>query len=245
MGATRIVQRVICVGGDGRKSCSARGSNYLRTYEAEVRIADVVARVASVLGDTPLGRGEWVRRNPAAQLRRERQRRRTNGLCNRLGGQTGGIAAAAMRIRLARAHFRRSDSVPERPRAAERRYDSASPRAPRRSSSRRTTRPATSEVSPAVTARIDNTPPARVDVGVEGGEAWRNTNDFVVAWTNPPEGDRAPIVAASYKLCPAGAGSCSRGEQAGDEPVALRRCSARAGRVHSVTLAPGCRWERD
>src|SRR5215210_5043247 len=29
-GATRVVQRVICVGGDGRKSCSARGTNYIR-----------------------------------------------------------------------------------------------------------------------------------------------------------------------------------------------------------------------
>ena len=30
-GATRVVQRVICVGGNGQKSCSARGSNYIRT----------------------------------------------------------------------------------------------------------------------------------------------------------------------------------------------------------------------
>src|SRR3954452_19577742 len=60
-GATRIVQRVICVGGHGRRSCSARGSNYLRTYEAEVRIADVVAPAAAIIGDTPLARGEWVR----------------------------------------------------------------------------------------------------------------------------------------------------------------------------------------
>ena len=59
-GATRIVQRVICVGGDGRKSCSARGHNFLRTYEAEVRIADVLAPSASILGDTPLGGGAWV-----------------------------------------------------------------------------------------------------------------------------------------------------------------------------------------
>src|SRR3954447_10106409 len=39
-GATRIVQRVICQGGDGRKSCSARGANYLRTYQAEVGVLD-------------------------------------------------------------------------------------------------------------------------------------------------------------------------------------------------------------
>src|SRR4051812_39513933 len=60
-GATRIVQRVICVGGRGRRSCSARGSNYLRTYEAEVRIADVLAPAATITGDTPLARGDWVR----------------------------------------------------------------------------------------------------------------------------------------------------------------------------------------
>ena len=60
-GATRIVQRVICVGGNGRKSCSARASNYLRTYEAEVGIADVLAPAAAIIGDTPLARGEWVR----------------------------------------------------------------------------------------------------------------------------------------------------------------------------------------
>ena len=69
--------------------------------------------------------------------------------------------------------------------------------------------------SPAVTARIDNTAPARVDVAVEGGEAWRNTKDFVVGWTNPAEGDRAPITGAAYKLCPASSGSCTRGQQTG------------------------------
>ena len=65
------------------------------------------------------------------------------------------------------------------------------------------------------------------------------------AWTNPPEGDRAPIVAASYKLCPAGGGSCTRGEQAGSN---LSRFGARrsgAGRVDRVAVATGCRRQRD
>jgi hypothetical protein len=39
-GATRIVQRVICVGNRQRRSCSARGLNYIRTYKASVGIAD-------------------------------------------------------------------------------------------------------------------------------------------------------------------------------------------------------------
>jgi len=41
--------------------CAARSSNYLRTYQAEVGIAAVVPPVASILPDTPLARGEWVR----------------------------------------------------------------------------------------------------------------------------------------------------------------------------------------
>ena len=54
-------------------------------------------------------------------------------------------------------------------------------------------------LSKPVTARIDNTPPARVDVAVDGGEGWRRTPDFVVRWTNPSEGDRAPIAAAHHQ----------------------------------------------
>ena len=72
------------------------------------------------------------------------------------------------------------------------------------------------------TVRIDNTPPARADASVNGGEGWRNQNDFTVSWTNPAESDRAPIVAALYKLCPAaGGGSCSQGEHDGDGVATL------------------------
>ena len=52
-------------------------------------------------------------------------------------------------------------------------------------------------------ARIDNTAPARVDVVLEGGDQWRNQNAWTAVWENPDEGDRAPIVAADYKLCDA------------------------------------------
>src|SRR3954471_647305 len=59
-GATRIVQRVICVGGDGRKSCSARGANYIRTYQAEVGVVDQQPPAATIAADTPLATGAWV-----------------------------------------------------------------------------------------------------------------------------------------------------------------------------------------
>ncbi len=59
-GATRIVQRVICMGDEKRKSCSAGGSNYVQTREAEVGIADVSPPAVAIIADTPLARGEWV-----------------------------------------------------------------------------------------------------------------------------------------------------------------------------------------
>ena len=69
--------------------------------------------------------------------------------------------------------------------------------------------------SPTVTAHIDNTPPGTVAVGLEGGEAWRNRNDFDVGWENAPEPDRAPIDGAHYRLCHIGGGECVTGQQPG------------------------------
>jgi hypothetical protein len=59
-GATRIVQRVICAGGNGRKSCSARRANYIRTYQAEVGVIDGQLPAAAISADTPLATGAWV-----------------------------------------------------------------------------------------------------------------------------------------------------------------------------------------
>jgi hypothetical protein len=93
--------------------------------------------------------------------------------------------------------------------------------------------------SSAVTAHIDNTAPARVDVTVDGGESWRSQNDFAVAWVNPPEGDRAPISAATYKLCAASGGSCSQGEQDGAD---ISRFPVRVPGPGEWTLSL---WRRD
>src|SRR5215204_4104352 len=59
-GATRIVQRVICAGGNGRRSCSARRANYIRTYQAEVGVIDEQLPAAAISADTPLAAGAWV-----------------------------------------------------------------------------------------------------------------------------------------------------------------------------------------
>ena len=213
MGATRIVQRVICVGGHGRKFCSARSRNFLRTYEAEVRIADVVAPTARILADTPLGSGAWVsgtqplnydaNDNVGVRSARAVAGDRTGGSERRPCAYATPDVTYADRIPCANGpgHISVDTNL----------FTEG-------------TQPLAVNVQdPAgniggslpVTARIDNTPPARVEVAVERGEAWRNTNDFVVGWTNPPEGDRAPIAGAAYKLCPAGAGTCTGGQRAG------------------------------
>ena len=213
MGATRIVQRVICVGGNGRKSCSARGRNFLRTYEAEVRIADVLAPSASILADTPLGGGAWV--GGTQPLNYDANDNVGVRMADAVAsGQTGGSAERACMFASPESTFADRVPCPNGPGTLSvdtRRFPEGTQGLVVQA------RDTAGNVgnSPPVTARIDNTAPPRVDVAVEGGEAWRNTNDFVVGWTNPSEGDRAPIIGAGYKLCPAGAGSCTRGQHGG------------------------------
>ncbi len=87
-------------------------------------------------------------------------------------------------------------------------------------------------------ARIDNTPPARADVAVVGGVAWRNRNGFLVQWANAPEPDRAPIVGIDYALCRVG-GACVRGTRTG---AGLNRISLAAPAPGAWTLSL---WRRD
>jgi hypothetical protein len=83
--------------------------------------------------------------------------------------------------------------------------------------------------SRAVTVRVDNTAPGAVPVTVDGGEGWRNRNDFDLTWSNPPEPDRAPISSASYRVCGVGA-TC----------FADRRVGAGVDRIDGLVLpAPG------
>ena len=57
--------------------------------------------------------------------------------------------------------------------------------------------------------RVDNTAPGAVAVGLDGGDGWRNTNDFDLSWTNTPEGDRAPISGAYTRICSSAGTACS------------------------------------
>jgi hypothetical protein len=211
--ATRIVQRVICVGRERRKFCSARGLNYILTDEAEVGIADVLAPTVAILGDTPLARGEWV--GGTQPLSYDASDNVGVRMAKAIGsGREGGTEQRPCAFATPEGSF--AAQVP-------------CPNGPGRISVDTTFLPDGTQAvavqahdtagnvadSPPVTARIDNSPPTRIDVGVEGGQDWRNTNDFALAWANPPEPDRAPIAAASYELCAVGTATCNTSEQPG------------------------------
>jgi hypothetical protein len=218
-GATRIVQRVICEGGGGRRSCSARGTNYIRTYQAEIGIADTQPPAASITPDTPLASGAWVSGEQPLNFDAEDN-----------VGIRGAQASVADRIVGAEARtcvtagddgaYATAMPCPNGPGSIT--VDTT--RLPDGTQTL-TVDPQDSAgnvaASPPATIRVDNTAPARVTTSLTGGDAWRNTNDFSLAWANPDEGDRAPIVAADYKLCPAAGGACTQGEAPGDGIAAL------------------------
>ncbi|MGH2802456.1 MAG: hypothetical protein ACRDL4_05320, partial [Thermoleophilaceae bacterium] len=59
-GATRVVQRVVCVGKRRSRYCSSRGLNYIRTFKAQATVVDVSPPLVGILQDNPFTRGEWV-----------------------------------------------------------------------------------------------------------------------------------------------------------------------------------------
>ena len=59
-GTTKIIQRVLCVGGKGKPYCSSRHLNYIRTFRAQATVVDTSAPLVGIQKDTPFTRGEWV-----------------------------------------------------------------------------------------------------------------------------------------------------------------------------------------
>jgi hypothetical protein len=60
-GATKIVQRIVCVGERRAPHCSSRGLNYIRTFKAQATVVDVSPPAVSVLPDNPFTQGQCVR----------------------------------------------------------------------------------------------------------------------------------------------------------------------------------------
>jgi hypothetical protein len=222
-GATRIVQRVVCMGGSGEQSCSARGQNYVQTFTAEATVVDTSGPSVSIVPEGPLARGEWVRSLQVLSF----EASDNVGIKEawRSGGAPGRAEARscdyAQRIPCPNGPGRLEVETENLPEGTQELQVMAMDAAGNQSA------------SPPVTVRVDNAAPGAVPVAVEGGEAWRNRDGYNLAWQNPPEVDRAPVVAAHYRLCRAGTNECSLGESAG---------AGVAGIANLSVPAPG-EWE--
>jgi hypothetical protein len=223
-GATRIVQRVVCVGASSAQFCSARGLNYMQTFTAEATVVDSSSPSVTIVPNTPLARGEWVRGTQAVAYEASdnvgvKSAQVWVGNSNR--GEDPQECDYAQRIPCPNSSGQievETEHASEGPQPV---HVSAVDAA------------GNSGESQTVTARIDNTPPGTVAVGIEGSEAWRNRNDYGVTWENGPEPERAPISAAHYRICHVGGGECVTGGQPG----------ASIARIDGVSVpAPG-EWE--
>jgi hypothetical protein len=223
-GATRIVQRVVCVGAPSREFCSARGQNYIRTFAAEATVVDGTAPSVGVVQDSALARGQWVRGRQSF----------TYEAGDNVGvkGASALVAGSLRGTHSRSCNYTQQVPCPSGPGSIE--VDTA--QAPEGS------QPLTVAAedaagnraeSGAVTVRIDNAAPGAVPIAVGGGETWRNSNDFDLAWANPVEPDRAPITAAHYRLCREGSNECASGDRAG-EGVAT---------IDDVTVPSPGEWE--
>lgn len=209
-GATRIVQRVICVGAPKAEFCSAKGQNFLQTFVAEATVSDPTPPAVSVVSSGPLAQGVWVRGTQTVGYEAT-----DNTGVKAVGAWVGGEEAGSssqpcdysQRVPCPNGSGQIQVETGKLPEGSQQMHLSAKDASGNGG-----------ESAPA-TVRIDNTAPGAVPVAVEGGEGWRNRDSFNLTWANPPEPDRAPIVGASYRLCRVGGAECST-ETIGGEGVA-------------------------
>jgi hypothetical protein len=224
-GATKIVQRVVCVGAPSGQFCSGRGLNYMQTFTAEATVVDTSGPSVTIVPDTPLARGEWVSGTQAVDYEASDNvgvKQVTPYLAGASNGPVSLGCDYSQRIPCPNGPGRLEKvDTQHRPEGSQPLYVAAEDAA------------GNSASSATVTARIDNTAPGTTQVGIEGGEAWRNRNEFDVAWQNAPEPDRAPITAAHYRVCRVASGECLNDSRGGPS----------IARLDNLTVpAPG-EWE--
>lgn len=205
-GATRVVQRVVCMGSPKHEFCSARGRNYIRTFSAEATVVDGSVPAVGVIPSLPLALGEWVRGKQNFDYEASDNVGVKSASALIAGSPRGSDSQScdySQRVPCPSGRGVIGLDTTEAPEGSQPLTVVAEDAAGNRAE------------SGAVRVRIDNAAPGAVPVGVGGGETWRNANDFDVAWVNPSEGDRAPITAAHFRLCRAGGNDCINGDSAG------------------------------
>jgi hypothetical protein len=221
-GATRFVQKVSCSGNRGSKRCSNRAPAYVQTRLLEITVADQTPPGVQIAADNPYTQGAWVNGNQPVNYTADDN----TGVKNvqayvdaaRVGAHSRDCNYRGLGGLVPCPNGPGSVSPPPADRLPEGTHtlglaaiDSANNLA----------------VSNLITVRVDRTAPGAVGVGVAGGEGWRSGNDFDLSWTNPAEGDRAPITAANYRLCQAG-GQCVDASRTGEAIAALENVAVPA-----------------
>lgn len=205
-GATQIVQRVVCVGAPSRDFCSARGQNFISTFAAEATVVDGTAPSVAVAASLPFSQGAWVGGKQSFTY----DASDNVGIKNAFALISGGVRGNHPRT------CTYSERVPCPSGSGSIEVNTADgPEGSQQLSVMAEDAAGNRAESGAVTVRIDNAAPGAVAAGVGGGEVWRNSNDFDVAWANAPEADRAPITAAHYRLCRVGSEECVSGDRVG------------------------------
>jgi hypothetical protein len=211
-GATRIVQRIVCVGAAKAPHCSSRGRNYIRTWQVYATVQDLTAPAVGVMQDNPFTQGQWVAGPQTVNyvasdnVGIRRARAIATGISR---GEQQRVCNAAARIPCPNGRGSMTVDTGRMPEGSQPvtvvAVDAAE----------------NSAASSPVTVRVDNTAPGAVAADLVGGSGWRNQNNFDAGWINPPESDRAPIVAAHYRICPASGGACREVVRAGADISAL------------------------
>ncbi len=205
-GATRIVQRAVCVGAPSAKFCSAQGQNYLQTFTAEATVVNDTPPSVSVVANGPLAQGEWVRGTQNVEYEAT-DNTGVKAAKAWIGGAPNEGSARpcdySQRIPCTNGPGQIGIETQHLSEGTQQLHVSAEDAA------------GNGGESAPVTVRIDNTAPGAVPVAVEGGESWRNRDEFNLAWQNQPEPDRAPITEALYRVCRVGTQECVSGSRPG------------------------------
>jgi hypothetical protein len=205
-GASRIVQRVVCMGAPKAEYCSAKGQNYIGTFTAEATVVDDTPPSVSVSPGGSLVAGEWVAGSQGLGYEAADNTgvKEVHGWVGPNGaGEASRACDYTQRIPCPDGPGQIEVETRKLPEGEQQLHLTATDAAGN-----------TSESAP-VTVRIDDTAPGAVPVAVEGGEGWRNHDSFALDWTNPGEPDRAPIAAAHWKVCRVGGGECQTGTATG------------------------------
>jgi 5-hydroxyisourate hydrolase-like protein (transthyretin family) len=197
---------VVCVGSKKTPYCSSRGLNYIRTFKAQATVIDLSPPAVSIVQDNPFTRGEWV-----------------SGVQSVTYDASDNAGIRLVRPILANVPLgdapRACDFTRQLPCTSGQGHVTVNTGALSQGTQSLVLQAEDAAGNPgnsgAVTARVDNSAPGTVQVGVGGGESWRNRNHFEPSWINQEEGDRAPIMVAHYRMCRVRTTQCIEGAQSG------------------------------